>query len=619
MASNGVLLKLRSVVAAGIDSMRKARQEGRSYGSMLRAALRRLEGGPRQFVRAMIAYSQASNPQPLEHARAPDAYHEWLIESECSVAEVHEGDLVSIVMPVYDPPIEFLREAIESVRAQSYRNWELCIHDDGSKSSSVRALLNEISQDPRVKITFGAGGAGIAGATNAALQLATGRWACFLDHDDLIHPDALASVVAVFLKNAPSVVYTDHDIIDESGVRKSPFFKPDWSHDLFLSQMYLGHLVVIEMALVKQMDGLRPDFDGSQDYDLVLRCVAAGARVAHVPRVLYHWRAHSGSTAANAASKPYAHHAGRNAIQSHLDAVFPGARACDGEHLFCYDVRYPLPAPEPLVSIIVPTKDGLDLLRACIDSIHAQTAYRNFEILIVDNGSTQAETKAWLAEVDAQPGMRVLAADVPFNWSALNNIAAKHANGDVFVFLNNDTEVISADWLGRLVENALRPDIAVCGPTLLYADRSIQHAGVVVGMGGWADHVFKAASPTHHQHLFVSPALRRNVLAVTGACMAIERSKFESLGGFDEGFIVCGSDVELCLRAYRNGYANLFVSESVMVHHESKTRDPRQVPQSDFEMSMVAYAPYRDEGDPFFNPNLDPMSALPRLRPVNRP
>ena len=619
MAEAGVSEKIKSVLQAGIDSFRKARSQGRSYGSMLQAAITRMKKGPRYFVRSMIAFSQIENTAFNARPVWASEYQTWLAECEKGVAEVHDGELVSIVMPVYDPPIEFLRAAVESVRAQSYRNWELCIHDDGSKSSSVRALLSDLAADPRIRIGFGPGGDGIAGATNAALALARGRWACFVDHDDLIHPDALASVVAAFAGASADIVYTDHDIIDEQGVRAAPFFKPDWSHDLFMSQMYLGHLVVIDMALVRRMGGLRSDYDGSQDYDLILRCVGAGARVAHVPRVLYHWRAHAGSTAANASSKPYAHIAGRSAIQSHVDAMFPGARVDDGEHTFCYDVRYPLPEPLPLVSIIIPTRDGLDLLKSCIDSVRAHTAYRNYEILIVDNGSTQAETLAWLADAALAPDMRVLPAHVPFNWSRLNNIAAKEAKGEVFVFLNNDTEVISEDWLGRLVENAVRPETAVCGPMLLYADRTIQHAGVVVGMGGWADHVFKAASPIHHQHLFVSPALRRNVLAVTGACMAIERAKFESLGGFDEGFVVCGSDVELCLRAYRAGYSNLYVAESVMIHHESKTRDPREVPQGDFEMSMVAYAPYREEGDPFFNPNLDPMSASPRFRPASAP
>lgn len=619
MASNGIPQKIRSIVTATLGALRRAKSEGRSFRSMLGAARARMRGGPRHFVHALIAYSQADTMRPTTAAVTLDEYRTWLAESERVVAEVREGELVSIVMPVYNPPIEFLRAAVGSVRGQSYGNWELCIHDDGSNSPAVLALLTELAGDPRIRVDFGSGGAGIAGATNAALALARGRWACFLDHDDLMHPAALASVVAAFLQDAPDVVYTDHDIIDEQGVRAAPFFKPDWSHDLFLSQMYLGHLVAVEMALLKRMGGLRPDFDGSQDYDLVLRCVAAGARVAHVPRVLYHWRAHSGSTAANASSKPYAHHAGRAAIQAHLDEISPGARACDGEHAFCYDVRYPIPSPPPLVSIIIPTKDGLDLLRACVDSIRAQTTYRHYEILIVDNGSTQPDTLDWLTGVAATADTRVLPAHVPFNWSCLNNIAARDARGSVLVFLNNDTEVISPEWLERLVENALRRDIAVCGPMLLYADRTIQHAGVVVGMGGWADHVFKAASPTHHQHLFVSPALRRNVLAVTGACMAIERAKFESLGGFDEGFVVCGSDVELCLRAYRAGYSNLYVADSVMIHHESKTRDPREVPQGDFEMSMVAYAPYREEGDPFFSPNLDPMSPLPRFRPAAAP
>jgi GT2 family glycosyltransferase len=256
----------------------------------------------------------------------------------------------------------------------------------------------------------------------------------------------------------------------------------------------------------------------------------------------------------------------------------------------------------------------VDLLETCVNSILENTDYPSYEIVVVDNGSVKPETKDWFARRTARGDIRVIDAPVAFNWSHLNNLAAAQVDGDVLVFLNNDTEALDADWLQRLCENAMRPEVGVVGPLLLYPDRTIQHAGVIVGMGGWADHVFKAQEPAHAQMLYVSPVMRRNVLAVTGACMAISRRTFDQLGGFDEAFIVCGSDVEICLRAFHGGLRNVYLPEARLIHHESKTRDPRAIPENDFVLSARAYSPYRENGDPYFNRNLDTMSPTPSFR-----
>jgi GT2 family glycosyltransferase len=542
-------------------------------------------------------------------------YETWIASHELVAPVVERGPLISVVMPTYETPETFLQEVIASVRAQRYLNWELCICDDASTLPHVRADLDfAAANDARIRITSTPEQSGIAAATNGALALARGEYIAFIDHDDLLHPDALGSLAAAFGRGQFDVVYTDHDCINEHGHRSNPYFKPDWSPDLFTAQMYIGHLLAVRKDLVEELGGLRSDTDGSQDYDLVLRCIAHGANVGHVPRVLYHWRQHAGSTAANANSKPYAHHAGRRAIQNYLERVCPGARVEDGGQTFCYDVRYPLDETAHRVSIIIPTRDGYDLLRTCIDSLCEYTAYRNFELLVVDNGSRDPQMLKWLERKQSEGVLRVLPADIPFNWSVLNNLAARQSKGDVLVFLNNDVEIIDERWLGRLVENALRKEVGVCGPLLLYGDGTIQHAGVVVGMGGWADHIYKGAKALHMQCYAVSPVLRRNVLAVTGACMAITRERFEQLGGFDESFIVCGSDVDFCLRAYREGLLNVYVPEARLIHHESKTRDPRKIDENDFARSAAAYAPYRTEGDPYFHPALDPMSTTPRLR-----
>lgn len=607
-----MLGRVRSVLSAIYWGARRARGQGVSVTTLTTAVLRAGRKGPRHLVRSILAYANGTSIQtPI--ALPPDEYARWLL-SQPSVPVPASEKLISIVMPVCNTPEVFLREAIESVIAQSYPHWELCVHDDASDQPHVQRVLKEYRRKlSTLKVTQSKSRQGIAATTNAALAQAKGDWVTFLDHDDLLEADALAAIVAKHLETGAEVVYTDHDVLGEDGRLRHPYFKPDWNHDLFLSQMYLGHLVSFSATQLEKLGGLRSDCDGSQDYDLVLRAVAAGARVAHVPRVLYHWRAHAGSTAANADSKPYAHDAGKRAIQSHLDVLHPGASAEDGQHLFCYDVRYPYANALPLVSIIIPTRDGLELLRACVESLYSLTDYPVFEIIVVDNGSKDPESLHWLEHMAQRADFRVIRADVPFNWSALNNLAAREARGDVLVFLNNDTEVIDSQWLKRLAENALRPEVGVCGPLLLFGDKTIQHAGVVVGMGGWADHVFRGEHAVHSQNLFVSPVLQRQVLAVTGACMAISRSKFEDIGGFDESFIVCGSDVELCLRAYARGFSTLYVARSVMIHHESKTRDPRVIPETDFVRSAQAYSPYREEGDPFFSPNLDYMSSSPRM------
>lgn len=525
------------------------------------------------------------------------------------------GPTISIVMPTWNTPPAFLEAAVGSVRAQTYEDWQLCIADDASTAPGLRDRLRMLAaSDARIRVVMRDVQGGIAAATNAALALADGEYVAFLDHDDVLAHTALGRVAESLRASGADLAYTDHDYLSPAGQRCSPYFKPGWSPDLFFAQMYLGHLVVARRSLVQAVGGVRTDVDGSQDYDLVLRLLAKGACVVHVPEVLYHWRQHAGSTAGDPGSKPYAHDAGRRALQAHFDAIGTGARVEDGRWLFCYDLRYPLPAPPPLASIIIPTRDRLDLLEPCVRTLLAATRYPAFELIVVDNGSRDEATLRWLERMQAEePRFRVLRADEPFNWSRLNNLGVRAAAGDVLVFLNNDTEVIDPTWLDRLVENAMRPEVATVGPLLLYPDRTIQHAGVVVGIGGWADHPFKGLPAEHRQSLFVSPMLRRNVLAVTGACMAIERRTFEDLGGFDETFIVCGSDVELGLRAHRRGLWNVYVPEAVLVHHESKTRDAAKVPANDFARSDEAYGAFRHAGDPFFNPNLDWSRTTPSL------
>ena len=461
----------------------------------------------------------------------------------------YSGDILfSVVMPVYNVDIKWLDKAIESIEKQNYQNWEICIADDCSTRQEVRDHLAEI-KDSRIKIKLLEKNQGISGATNEAAALASGDYILLMDNDDELAPSALHEFYQKIRKEGSEIIYSDMDIIDAKGKTRDPLCKPDWSPDLFLSQMYLGHLVGFQRSLFEEVGGFRSEFNGSQDYDLLLRMTEKTDKIGHISEILYHWRDLPSSTAANPESKPYAQTAGLNAIQEHLDRVYGKGAATvnETENLFVYDVRYHMDA-EPKASIIIPIKDHADLLQAAIDSIYAKTAYKNFEIIILNNNSEKEETFAYLKEVVKEhDNIIVEDAAFEFNWSKLNNYGMKFASGDVYVCLNNDVEVIEPEWLTRLVEKAVRKDVGVVGGLLLYEDNTIQHAGVVIGMGGWADHVFKGMKPQHYGSPFVSPMVTRNVSAVTGACLAVSRATIEKIGGFDEQFIVCGSDIELAL------------------------------------------------------------------------
>ena len=555
-------------------------------------------------------------------------YRQWIkkfdaVSDELKVLQNQELELenkptISIIMPVYSPPLNLLDQAIKSVRNQRYPYWELCIADDKSPNEEIRNLLNKHQQeDERIKVVFREENGHISEASNSALALASGEYIALLDHDDLLPRHALL-YIAESINNFPDadLFYSDEDKIDIDGNRLLPSFKPDWSPHLAISQAYLGHFVCLRTSLVRELGGWCKKYDGAQDFDLWLRVSLQARRIVHIPKILYHWRLHANSTALDHDSKPYAHEAGRLAVQSYLENRYPGIgiEVCDGNDRLTLSALFNL-SQNLKVSIIIPTRDRVDLLQPCVESILELTTWDNFEIIILDNGSTDTDTLDYLNglhELDTR--INVFSADMPFNWSRLNNFGSKCANGDVLVFLNNDTKVITEDWLQSLAGYSCLPDVGTVGALLLFEDGTIQHSGVVVGMGGWADHVFSTEPPVHSgAGPFVSPVLTRNVLAVTGACMAIERKKFDQLGGFDEDFVICGSDVELCLRVHRNGLYNVMCADVRLTHFESKTRSSH-VPEEDFIQSNLKYAPYREEQmDPFYNPNLCRKHTRPNV------
>lgn len=556
-----------------------------------------------------------------------DRFHEELVKEDVTLAmaDVTPGSVdgpvkYSILMPIYNVDVQWVQQAIASVQAQSYANWELLIADDGSESEELKRFLLDQRSD-QIKVVLLEENGGISSATNAAAALAEGDYLVPLDNDDLLLPVALEFLNTTVTQTDPDIAYSDHNVVDGDGSPLAWLFKPDWSPDLFLSQMYLGHLLAFRRSLFERVGGFDPEMDGAQDYDLVLRMLPEAKTISHVAEAVYSWRSLPTSTATNPDSKPYAQSAGQRAIQRYLDRRYGTGvcRADETDNLFVYDVRYPLGSGHK-ASIIMPTKDHMDDVETAVASIYEKTRGVDFEILVVNNNSVKPDTPARLKALEeAHDTLRVLEAPYEFNWSRINNQGIREATGDVLVFLNNDIEVISPDWLERLMENALRPEVGVVGPLLLFPDGTIQHAGVVVGMNGWADHVYSGCQPVHAGDPFISPMVRRNVSAVTGACMAVSRDTLDQIGTFDENFVICGSDVELGLRAERQGLDNVYLPEARLTHYESKSRDASQVPAVDLKLSRSMYRDILVTGDPYYNTNLDLYSRVPvRLSPLEK-
>ena len=523
--------------------------------------------------------------------------------------------LFSVLMPVYETDEQWLRRAVESVREQIYPDWELCVADDSSKSPYVKQVLDELAtQDERIRIVYRPANGHISAASNSALELARGDFIVLLDHDDELPPHALFRL-AEELDAHPdaAIIYSDEDKIDERGRRFDPYFKPDWNPDLMNSQNLVSHLGAYRTSLVKELGGFREGFEGSQDHDLALRVsekVDAG-QIRHIPAVLYHWRAVRGSTARAFGEKDYASLAARKAIQDHLDRIGVAATAEPGAAPWLHRVRYRLPEPAPLVSLIIPTRDGLSLLRACVESIRARTDYPNYELIVVDNQSIEPQTHSYLLELEKSGAARVLRHPQPFNYSEINNLAAREARGELLGFLNNDLEVIDGGWLRELASQAMRKEIGAAGAKLLFQGDSVQHAGIILGLG--VDRI----AGTPHRGMgrgafghFGRAAVIQDFSAVSAACLVMRKQVFEEVRGFDAvNLAVSYNDVDLCLRLREHGYRVVWTPYAELYHKESATRgsDLTAEKRTRF-LSEVAYMRKRwgDQllNDPCFNPNL---------------
>ncbi|WP_157722768.1 glycosyltransferase family 2 protein, partial [Stenotrophomonas pictorum] len=438
--------------------------------------------------------------QALQTAPSSD-YARWIARNEpmLNVADVQarlavlpRRPLLSVVMPVYEAPERWLRRALDSVVAQHYPYWEFCIADDASPSPHVRTVLEEYQRrDPRIKVVYREKNGHISESSNSALEIATGEYMALLDHDDELHPEALLLVAEAVCRTPDArLVYSDEDKIDEAGIRFDPYFKPDWNYDLFLGQNCISHLGVYSLPLVRELGGFRKGLEGSQDWDLALRCVERikPGQIVHIPRVLYHWRAIQGSTALAAGEKNYAVVAGRRAVEEHLERIGQPSEVSILPASMMR-VKRSLPVPAPKVSLVIPTRDRVDLLRMCVDSILERSTYPDYEILVVDNGSVEPETLDYFDRISRLANVRVLPYPGEFNYSAINNFAVAQSRGEVIGLVNNDIEVISPDWMEEMVVHAMRPDVGAVGAMLYYPDDTIQHAGVLVGLCGVAGHV----------------------------------------------------------------------------------------------------------------------------------
>lgn len=569
----------------------------------------RPEGGARVPYQTWLDLYDPRTPQTLERARQ-------------LVDRLADKPMFSVILPVYNTPEKWLRKCIDSVRRQAYENWELCIANDASPASHVRRVLDSlVAQDPRIRVVHREVNGHIAACSNSAVGIARGEWLVLLDHDDELHPLALAEVASV-INRFPRwrVIYSDEDKIDENGQRYDPYMKPDWNYDLFLSHNCVSHLGVYDAALVRDVGGFRVGMEGSQDWDLALRCIEriGPDQIGHIPKVLYHWRAIQGSTALAPQEKNYAHDAGLRAIGEHLQRIgsdgkveeIPGLRGN-------YRVRYPVPEPAPLTSIIVPTRDRVALLRACVESIGERTSYPHYEILIVDNGSVEKETLDYLAAIAADDRIRVLRHDGPFNYSAINNRAAREARGSVLCLLNNDITVISPEWLDEMVGHACRPGVGAVGAMLYYPNDTIQHAGVVIGAHGIAAHAYSGHRRGHPGHMSRA-RLTQSLSAVTAACLVVHRELFERVGGLDPLLEVAFNDVDFCLKLGKLGYRNVWTPFAELYHHESATRGYETSPEKMSRFNgEVIYMKQRWgdvlQYDPAYSPNLSIVDEIYQL------
>lgn len=533
------------------------------------------------------------------------------------------GPKISIIVPAYKTPEAFLRQMMDSLLAQTYANWELCIANASPEDASMEYVLKEYAKkDSRILWKKLEENKGIAENTNEAFAMATGAFMGLLDHDDLLAPNALYEV-AKALETEPDidVLYTDEDKVrgDEVLEHFQPHLKPDFNIDLLRSNNYICHFFVVRKSLLEKAGGFRREYDGAQDYDFIFRCTQAAGKIHHIPEILYHWRTHQSSTADNPESKLYAFEAGKRAIEENLRQNGLIGEVSHTKDYGFYRVKYPVQG-EPLVSIIIPNKDAKEDLEKCIRSILEKSSYTNYEILIVENNSTGEEIFSYYKELSENSRIRLLRWKREFNYSAINNYGAKKAKGDYLLFLNNDTEVISPDWIEEMLGFCQRPDTGIVGARLYFGNNTVQHAGTVIGIGGIAGHMF-TDMPRERSGYMHKAAIIQDLSAVTAACMMVKRQVFDEVQGFEEQLSVAFNDVDFCLRVREKQYLVVYDPYVELYHYESKSRGAEDSKekvrrfQSEIEFMRCRWENLLKKGDPYYNKNLSLVKWNYSLKP----
>ncbi|MBL1223882.1 glycosyltransferase family 2 protein [Enterococcus sp. BWR-S5] len=570
------------------------------FGKLIRAVLRKVK-------------RKITSAPPI-----PKNYQEWIAQKLPNKRELAKQrkivfknqPLISIVIPLYKTPEFYLNQLVDSIKAQSYENWELCLSDGSGENSPIRGMLEKIEKsDARIKVVHNEKQLHISDNTNEAIKVATGDYIAFADHDDVLTANALFENVLLINKHPDAeMIYSDEDKVDAENKYVQPHFKPDFSIDMLCSVNYVCHFLVVKRNIIEQVGMLQSEYDGAQDHDFVLRCSEVTEHIYHIPKILYHWRISEDSTAENPDSKRYAVEAGRKAVQAHYDRIGVPAVVEEGKYFGLYRSHLKR-TTDPLVSIIIPTKDHVEDLKQCIDSIEEKSTYKNIEYIIVENNSVEDRTFDYYKELEKNSRVKIVTYEGPFNYSAINNHGASFAKGDYYLFMNNDVEIINPDMIEELLNYAMRKDVGVVGARMYYPDGTIQHAGVVVGLGGVAGHSFTNFKPTENGY-FNRIIVTQNYSAVTAACMMVQAQLFNEVNGFSEELAVAFNDIDFCLKIRAIGKLVVYNPYAELYHYESKSRGAEDTPekvqrfQNEIAVFQKKWPDILEDGDPYYNVNL---------------
>ncbi len=596
-------------------SLQKRKMAGEKIGVYYRKGMRYLKlHGAAGFAKKLVKKAE-------DYKNRPYPYTKWYPEHMALESELEQqrkttfayAPLISIVIPLYNTPVPYLKELLDSVQAQTYPNFQLCLADGSDNSRTGDYIRENYGTDKRIQYKLLENNAGISENTNEAIKMATGEFIMFSDHDDTLAPNALFEIVKEMNEHpGTDVVYTDEDKVTMDGKRYfDPHFKPDFNLDMLRCNNYICHIFVVKREILEQVGMLRKEFDGAQDFDFILRCCEKAENIRHVAKILYHWRNHPASTAGNPESKMYAYEAGRNAVQAHYDRIGTKAEVSMTEQWGRYRTKLFVEG-EPLVTIIIPNKDHKKELKTCVDSLFEKTSYQNFEILIIENNSTGKELFAYYKELEAaHENVRVLTWEKEFNYSAINNFGAEHARGEYLLLLNNDIEVKTENWMEEMLSYCQREDVGIVGAKLLFPNEKIQHAGVILGMGpsGTAGHLFYNFPGDQFVYAGRSQTTQ-DLSAVTAACMMVKKELYQKVGGMDEAFQVAFNDIDFCLRVRETGKLVVFQAYAELYHHESLTRGYETSQKNkkrfkeEIKLFKTRWKDILEAGDPYYNPNL---------------